>query len=770
MRKLAILSFAFSAAVFAAQILLPGGVLVPFGAALGLFCPLFWILAGQRRKRLRLAGTLVLLGLSAGLVWTAVYDILFFQPARELNGRTVLLHAVVADYPQETDYGFSVLVRGGEEGGRSVPAVLYTDGQGAGLRPGDRLEAVTHCTLADHTLSGEEITYYTAKGIFLLGETYGKLQIIRPAFPAPSHWPALLSQFLEDGIGKAFPCDTAPFVQALVTGNRDNLTDGFTTSLQRTGLSHMVVVSGMHLSVLSGLLIGLLGRGKRSTAAATGVWVVVFCGVAGNTPSVARAAVMVFLLQLAPLFRRDGDSPTSLGLALMLLLLWNPFSAAHVGLQLSFASVAGIELFSEKLRRRMLAPLRLGRKGPIWARFLRWVYVAGSSAVATTLGAMVFTVPLVAVHFGYLSVIAPISNLLVIQAVSFVFAGGLVCGLLGAVLPAIGAGLAVPFVWLARYVQWVVQGLSGLTLASVPLNSIYYGAWLVLCYLILFTGLAMKGRKRLILPTCACVTSFCLSLLLTAAGFRTGDLALAVLDVGQGQSVLLRSGAFLALLDCGGDGAVNAGDVAADYLQSLGENRLDLLVISHCHADHANGIPRLLERIEVSAIAMPGVEEEGGLREEILSLAEQRDIPVRLVETDTEYWLGNGGSLTLFAPLGEGTDTNELGLTALATAGGFDALITGDMGGQVEELLLSHADLRNIELLVAGHHGSATSTTRALLETAQPELAIISVGRNNRYGHPAQETLERLAAIGAEIYRTDLQGTVVIQANGRRTA
>ena len=154
----------------------------------------------------------------------------------------------------------------------------------------------------------------------------------------------------------------------------------------------------------------------------------------------------------------------------------------------------------------------------------------------------------------------------------------------------------------------------------------------------------------------------------------------------------------------------------------------------------------------------------------IFSLAEQRDIPVRLVETDTEYWLGNGGSLTLFAHLGEGTDTNELGLTALATAGGFDALITGDMGGQVEELLLSHADLRNIELLVAGHHGSATSTTRALLETAQPELAIISVGRNNRYGHPAQETLERLAAIGAEIYRTDLQGTVVIQANGRRTA
>ena len=768
MRRLAIVSFAFSAAVFAANGPVPGGALLPAGAAVALLCPLCWFVM-RRMVRRRLAVVLVLSGLAAGFLWTAAYTALFFQPAGKLDGRTVLFRAVVEEYPQQTDYGFSVLVRGGEEGALPLSTVLYTDEQGENLRPGDEITAVTRCTLADRTAAGEEITYYTAKGIFLIGETYGGLEISRPDRPSPRHWPALLAKYIKQGIEAAFSPDTAPLIQALVTGNRDNLTDQFTTSLQRTGLSHVVVVSGMHLSVLADLLTWLLGRGKRSTAVVASLWVLVFCGVAGNTPSVTRAAVMVLLLQLAPLCRRDRDGPTSLGLALMLLLIWNPFSAAHVGLQLSFASVAGIELFSERIGLGMMAPLRRRRGGPPWTRPLRWLCFAGISALATTLGAMVFTVPLVAWHFGYLSVIAPLSNLLVIDTVSLVFLGGLFLGLLGAAVPAAGL-LAPPVEWLARYVQRVIDGLGGLSMASVPLNSFYYGAWLVLCYLLLAGWLAARGPKRPILPVCACVSTFCLSLMLTAADFHTGALTAVVLDVGQGQSVLLRSGSFLALVDCGGDAPADAGDVAADYIQSLGRSRLDLLVISHCHADHANGVPQLLERVEVGAIALPDTEAGEGLREEILSLAEEKGIPIQFVASDTAYLLENGASITLFPPLGVGTDTNELGLSLLATADGFDVLITGDMSGEVEELLLTHTALPDIELLVAGHHGSATSTTQALLEAVRPELAVISAGANNRYGHPARETLERLAAIGAEIYRTDLQGTVVIQASGRDMA
>ena len=771
MRKLAIFSFSCSAAVFAANGLLSSMLLVPLGVGLLFAGPAFWWGMGPKRRRPRLAVVLVLAGLAAGFLWTAVYQQWVFRPARELDDRTVHLEAVVEEYPQQTDYGYSVVVRCRTGGLQTLLALLYVDDQGAQLRPGDRISVITHCTLADRALSGEEITYYTAKGIFLLGETYGALEADRPEVPAPAFWPALAANWLKEGISRSFPEDVAPLIQALVIGNREGLSDPFTTSLQRTGLSHMVVVSGMHLSVLAEIVSVLLGKGKRSTAVLTGVWVILFCGVVGNTPSVVRAAVMILLLQAAPLFGRENDPPTSLGVALMLLLLWNPFSAAHIGLQLSFASVAGIQLAAQPIQDRLLALARLDRYDRRrWVRVCTWAPRFCITTLSATLGAMLLTVPLVAVHFGMFSVIAPVSNLLTLWAVSLLLLGGVVGGLLGWLLPAVGVIAAVPFTWLGRYVCWVIDALGHFAVASLPLDSFYYRAWLVFVYLMLGMGWLIKGPKRVVLPGCACVITFCVSLLLSSAGFYAGDMTVTALDVGQGQSVLIRSGGFLTLMDCGGDGADDAGDVAADYLQALGETKLDLLVLSHYHSDHANGIPQLLRRVEVAAIALPDVEPEDPLRQEILALAQEKDIPVRFVREDTAYLLEDGASITLFPPLGTGTDTNELGLTMLATAGSFDTLITGDMGGEVEPLLLEHRELPAVELLVVGHHGSATSTTRELLDSVRPDIAVISVGENNRYGHPAQETLERLAASGAAIYRTDLQGTVTIRANGARDA
>ena len=206
--------------------------------------------------------------------------------------------------------------------------------------------------------------------------------------------------------------------------------------------------------------------------------------------------------------------------------------------------------------------------------------------------------------------------------------------------------------------------------------------------------------------------------------------------------------------------------MAADYIQSLGRSTLDLLVVSHYHADHANGIPQLLRRIRVEEIALPDVEEDAPLRAEILALAEEQGSRVRFVETDQRLELGGGANLTLCAPVLESNDTNELGLTVVATAGDFDVLITGDLSGAGELGLLERVDLPDVELMVVGHHGSDTSTTRELLEATRPDVAVISVGARNSYGHPAQETLLRLDAAGAEIYRTDLHGTVLVTGRG----
>lgn len=770
MRKLAIAAFSFSGAVFAANYLLRGGALLPLGVGAALLCLVCGLLLRRRKSRRLLAAALVLGGLAAGWLWTQAYAFIFFRPAQALDDRTTVMTGAAADWPQATEYGgYSVLVRVDTPSRVKLSAVVYVDEQGAQLRPGDRIQAVTHWTLGDRTFSGEAITYYTAKGIFLQGEAYGRLEIRRPERPPLWCWAALLSRQLKEGIEAAFPPEQAPLILALVTGNRDNLTDQFTSSLQRTGLSHTVAVSGMHLAFLASLLSLSLGRGKRGTAAVTAVCVVLFCGVAGNTPSVLRSAVMILMLQAAPLLERERDGPTALGAALMVLLAWNPFSAAHIGLQLSFAAVAGIQLAAEPIQRCLRSALRLDR--PREGRLLRLLMAVPNfliSTLASTLGASVLTVPLVALHFQTISLISPLSNLLTLWAVSVLFAGGLVLGVAGAFLPGLACALALPFLTLADYLEWAVNALGRLSFAALPTNSFYYRAWLIFLCLLMVSAL-YRGRKRLITPVCAGIVTLCLSLVLSSASAQLGDASVSALDVGQGQSVLLRSGQFLTLVDCGGDSADNPGDLAADYLQSQGWDRLDLLVVSHFHDDHANGVPQLLRRLEVDTVALPNVEEDSPLRAEILAAAQAQGCQIRLIEADTTYTLEDGGTLTLFPPLGRNSDTNELGLTVLARFGALSTLITGDMSGQVEPQLLAHTQLPQVDVLVAGHHGSQTSTTAELLAQVQPEFALISVGRDNHYGHPGQETLERLAQAGAAIYRTDLSGTVTVSGRANHT-
>lgn len=763
MRILATFAFSFAAAIF---LTIYGGLdalLLPLGGGLVVITLLLGLLF-RAKSRARTRVLLVLSGLAVGFLWTALYMAVFFQPARDLDGRTVRLTATAVDWPQEGSYGgYTVLVQAETESWVQVSAVLYTDGQGAELRPGDKIETVAHCTLGDRTFAGEKITYYTAKGIFLRATAYGRLEVRHPEQVHPQYFAAWASKALKGGIDAAFPKEQAGFVRALVTGNRDNLTDEFTTSLERAGLSHTVAVSGMHLAFLSGMLTTLLGRGRRSTAVLTILWVVLFCGIAGNTPSVLRAAVMILLLQFAPLLDRERDAPTSLALALFLLLWVNPFSAAHIGLQLSFTSVAGILLVSDRIQDWLLKKFRMDElhKPKNWRqKLLRAGPYFVISNLSATLGASVLTIPLVAVHFKLISLIAPLSNLLTLWAIGFLFLGGLGVGTLAVFLPGPAQVAAVPFVWLVHYLQWVIDKVSRPALAALPLESVYYRAWLVLAYALLLLFIRTRGRRPVWMPLTAGTAALVLAVVFTRASFSAGDLSVTVLDVGQGQSVLIRTGGFFTLVDCGGDSRDNPGDVAADYLQSLGRSSVDLLVVSHYHDDHANGVPQLLNRISVGSIALPDVEAEAPLREAITAAAEERGVPVRLVREDTRFELSEGRSLSVFAPvMAEGT-ANELGLAVLASAGERDVLVTGDMEAEGERRLVERVPLPCVEVLVAGHHGSDTSTTPELLEAVRPDLALISAGLNNKYGHPSWDTLYRLDQAGAKIYRTDLYGTI----------
>ena len=202
------------------------------------------------------------------------------------------------------------------------------------------------------------------------------------------------------------------------------------------------------------------------------------------------------------------------------------------------------------------------------------------------------------------------------------------------------------------------------------------------------------------------------------------------------------------------------------YLAAEREGRL----LGYAYASPFHPRPAYRWSVETSiyvaedALAIPDVDQENPVRQEILDQAAERGTRVLFVRADTALELEGGRTLRLIAPLGSG-DTNEEGLTVLLDQEGLRTLITGDMGADVEELLLAHVQLPETQVLVAGHHGSRYSTSQALLDRTGPAYALISVGEDNLYGRPAQETLERIASAGAEIYRTDVSGTVTVQLN-----
>ena len=754
MRKLAWFAAAFSGAVFLAVYLLPADSLVPAGA----LCALAALAGLPLRGRARLRTVLICFGLAAGLCWTGAYSALVRAPALRLAGTETAVEAEVTDWPQAGDYSTSVLAQVDTPDGHRVKTLLYLNGEGAmELTPGCRLTLTASFRMAD-AMAGEPTSYYYAKGVLLIGSAGEHWTAEAPERPMPHCWPALFARALKDSVARAFPADTAPLVTALITGDRTGLPEAEYTALRRSGLAHVIAVSGLHVSFLAGLITALLGRRRRLSAVAGICLLFFFAAVAGNTPSVQRAALMQSLLLIAPLADRENDPPTALSTVLMALLVINPYAAASVSLQLSFAAVAGIFLFTGPLCEKwgMKLPSKPKRfRARLGCRAARVVI----ASVATTLGAMVFTTPLMAFYFDSISLIAPLTNLLSLWAVSCAFLGGLVTALVGLVLPPVAMVMAWVVSLPVWYLRWLTAALAGLPFASVPAHSVYLVLWMALSYLLIFLWVLWRGtRGRPAVPVCLSAAALCGALVLQAAALTGGRLTVSVLDVGQGLSVALYSRGQTALIDCGG---YDAGNQAADYFQSLGLSHIDLVILTHYHDDHAAGIPQLLERMEVGLLILPDVEPDSPLRSEVENAARAHGVETLLVADGAKAQLGET-ALTIYPPLGAGS-SNEEGLSVLGSCGDFDVLVTGDMDTTVEGRLVKYGDLPETELLVVGHHGSKYAASEELLQAICPDIAVISVGYNT-YGHPAEETLARLARQGCEIYRTDWSGTVSITA------
>lgn len=712
-----------------------------------------WLLGSGRLRR---GAAILALAAAAGLCWCEGYAALFLRPLQALGDAPAEIHARITGNPEQTDRGLRVRASIGLDG-RSFEGLFYYDD--AELSPGDEVSCEASLRSAFSRFQESGRSFDLSRGVLLRASARGALTVTSPERPPLRVLPARLCARLLHAIDAAFAADSAGFVRALLLGERSGLSFAQRTQLSNAGIYHTVAVSGMHVSILLGMLLQLV-RDRRLAALLGLPALALFTLVTGAGASAVRAAVMQALLLLAPLLGRENDPPTSLAAALLVLVLQNPWCLLDVGLQLSFCSTAGILLFCSKVYRGLGAQLHLEktlRRRTFVAALLR----AGLTALSCSVCAQAFSLPVLAVQFGVLSLIAPVSNVLCLWAVSLLFSLGLLTALLALALPAAAAAAGWALSWLARYILFMAEKLSALPYASVSLEEPYFLVFAALVYAMLLLVCRKPDRKRLSWAAGAGAVGLCLCALLSAWSFRAPSMQCVMLDVGQGQCILLSGNGKTAAVDCGGDSEAS-GEEAALYLRTRGCFSLDALVLTHFDRDHCNGAAQLLSRVRVKTLYLPqNGDETSAWRAAVLRAAEDRGCEIVFVPDMDEFSL-KGLSVRLYAAECKGADSNA-GLCVLASKEKYDILITGDLPALGEYRLLAQRALSDVEVLVAGHHGARESTSQVLLDRLGPELALISVGAENAYGHPAPETLARLAQAGIEIYRTDACGTIVLR-------
>ncbi len=585
-------------------------------------------------------------------------------------------------------------------------------------------------------------------------------------------------------IARILPEPQAALLTGILLGVETGIPEDLMDDFSATGTTHIIAISGFNITIISGIFAGLARKGfgqKRS------VWVAI-AGVAlytlfvGASAAVVRASLMGILYLLSLHLGRATFAPASIAAAAFGMTLQNPHVLWDVGFQLSFAATVGLVLYTQPLERgleriltRFTAPQRA-------KQIVGWV----NEALIVTLAAQITTTPIILGYFGRLSLITLVTNLLILPVQSWLMIWGGVATLLGLILLPLGQVVG----WVAwaflTYTIEIVRLTARPNFASVPFPvdaGMVWGYYLLLGALTWWFIQPQKRRAAWLaslrttlstrLEAKVLVVAAAVLLMLALFAWRTlpdGRLHVIFMDVGQGDAIFIETPAGRQVL-------VDGGPIEATLLSQLGrqmpfwDRTLDLVVLTHPDSDHINGLVPVLERYRVDGVVFREVPLEAEVYAHWLQLLEAEQTAVYRGEAGLEIALDDGLVMTVLHPGGSligGTDpdvNNNSVVTRLAY-GEVSVLLTGDIEAEVEQQLAADDVPLESTVLKAAHHGSCSSTTSEFLEAVDPEVVVISVGAENRFGHPCAEVLERLADL--PIYRTDQQGVIEVVSDGAR--
>ena len=558
----------------------------------------------------------------------------------------------------------------------------------------------------------------------------------------------------ERAVSEGLPPPQAALLRGMALGEDDALPDDLRDAFRAAGLSHLVAASGQNVMLLAALVLALgaiAGLGLRTRLAVVLLTIAAYVPLAGGGPSIQRAGVMGAAGVVAVLAGRPASRWYALLLAAAVTLALNPRTAQEPGWQLSFAAVVAIFVLAPRLSARLVE---------------RRLPTGLAEAAALTAAATIGTAPLIALHFGRTSLVSLPANVLAAPVVAPVMWLGMAAAALGQVAPALAAVPAAVAGFPLAYLGWLagaaaaVPGAQTAAPAAVVALGCAVAAALVLT---LRPSAGPRGRARWPAALAVAVVVVAAVLLRPSGAPPPPPIGPRVtfLDVGQGDATLVQDRHTSVLVDTGPpDGPILA------RLRHAGVRRLDLLVVTHAQDDHDGAAAAVLRALPVGMVldGRDGVRQALGTRMAVE--AERRGVQ-RVIPAAGQVLRAGGVALRVLWPSPGGgapsDDPNLRAIVAEARVGRLRLLLTADAESEV----VGHLDVGPVDVLKVAHHGSADPGLPALLERLRPRIAAIEVGRANPYGHPVPSTVAALRAAGAAVYRTDRDGSVSVEPDGR---
>ncbi len=602
---------------------------------------------------------------------------------------------------------------------------------------------------------------------------------------------------LAQTLARALPEPQASLAQGIILGIRENIPPSVKNDFARTGTAHLLAISGLHLGIVAGIMLslGIWLFGRRYylyvwLAMAT-IWL--YALLTGMHPPMVRGAIMATLFLTAELLGRQRSAITALTFAAAIMVGISPYILGDAAFQLSFLAMAGLVFLFPSFRslgRRAISKF-IGEEGAIVAA----ATFAGNS-LSVTMAAIIAVWPVVAYYFGIISFAGPLATFLLLPALPAVILVGAASGVIGLIFLLAGQAIG----WLAwlflSYMLVIASWLASSPLAFIEVDPIA-PVWLWLYYAGLTAAIILgrklkvdwiskatagfrSGASRSANAVCRLPVKWVIPPLATmavlvsviAASMPDDELSISFLDVGQGDAILIQQGSQQVLID--GGPSPQAISLELGRQMPFWDRTIELVILTHPDQDHLAGLIEVLKRYRVEKVLDPNLDSGTPLYEEWHRLVAEKK-PEKITARAGQQIALAGATLTvLHPPEALLKDTNEdidnNGAVLRLKAGNVSFLLAADIRREAElHLITRRAALKSTVLKVA-HHGSDTSTSQEFLSAVDPQIAVISVGADNKFGHPSEEIMNRLDnKLGqTNVYRTDHHGTIQFTTDGEK--